>query len=91
LPLLLMILPLLSGGFVPIESLPGWLQGIAEYQPFTPIISTIRGLLADTPREAMRHGAVGWSIAIAVIGYVWSLWLYRRHAAPSMTRTAGVG
>jgi ABC-2 type transport system permease protein len=25
------------------------------------------------------------------IGSVWSLWLYRRHAAPSMTRTAGVG
>ena len=44
-----MILPLLSGGFVPIESLPGWLQGIAEYQPFTPIISTIRGLLDGAP------------------------------------------
>jgi hypothetical protein len=48
LPLLLMILPLLSGGFVPIESLPGWLQGIAEYQPFTPIIST-------HPRPPRRH------------------------------------
>jgi hypothetical protein len=32
--------------------------------------------------------AVGWSIAIAVIGYVWSLWLYRRHDAPSMPRAA---
>jgi hypothetical protein len=28
---------------------------------------------------------------IAVIGHVWSLWLSRRHAAPSLTRTAGVG
>jgi ABC-2 type transport system permease protein len=88
LPLLLMILPLLSGGFVPIESLPGWLQGIAEYQPFTSIISTIRGLLADTPKGSDAAWAVGWSIAIAVIGYIWSLRLYRRHAAPSMTRTA---
>jgi ABC-2 type transport system permease protein len=86
-----MILPLLSGGFVPIESLPGRLQGIAEYQPFTPIISTIRGLLADTPEGSDAAWAVGWSIAIAVIGYVWSLWLYRRHAAPPMTRTAGAG
>jgi ABC-2 type transport system permease protein len=91
LPLLLMILPLLSGGFVPLESLPGWLQGIAEYQPFTPIISTIRGLLAGAPQGRDAAWAVGWSIAIAVIGYVWSLWLYRRHAAPSMTRMAGVG
>jgi ABC-2 type transport system permease protein len=89
--MLLMILPLLSGGFVPIESLPGWLQGIAGYQPFTPIIGTIRGLLADTPQGSDAARAVGWSIAIAVIGYVWSLWLYRRHAAPSTTRTASVG
>jgi ABC-2 type transporter/ABC transporter len=91
LPLLLMILPLLSGGFVPIESLPGWLQRIAEHQPFTPIIGTIRGLLAGAPEGRDAAWAVGWSIAIAVIGHVWSLWLYRRHAAPSMTRTAGVG
>ena len=91
LPLLLMILPLLSGGFVPLESLPGWLQGIAEYQPFTSIISTIRGLLADTPVGSDAAWAIGWSIAIAVIGYVWSLWLYRRHTAPSMTRTAVSG
>jgi ABC-2 type transport system permease protein len=90
-PLLLMILPLLSGGFVPIESLPGRLQGIAEYQPFTPIISTIRGLLADSPEGRDAAWAVGWSIAIAVIGYVWSRWLYHRHTAPSLTRAAGVG
>jgi ABC-2 type transport system permease protein len=90
-PLLLMILPLLSGGFVPIESLPGWLQGIAEYQPFTPIISTIRGLLDGAPEGHDAAWAVVWSLAIAVTGYVCSLWLYRRHAAPSMTRTAGGG
>jgi ABC-2 type transport system permease protein len=47
---------LLSGGFVPIESLPGWLQGIAEYQPFTPIISTIAASSPTPPREAKRHG-----------------------------------
>jgi ABC-2 type transport system permease protein len=87
LPLLLMILPLLSGGFVPIESLPGWLQGIAEYQPFTPIISTIRGLLADTPEGSDAAWAVGWSIAIAVIGYVWSLWLYRHTPGRAATRS----
>jgi ABC-2 type transport system permease protein len=90
-PLLMMILPLLSGGFVPIESLPNWLGGFAEYQPFTPIISTIRGLLAGTLEASDATWAVGWSVAIAVIGYVWSLWLYRRHAAPSLIRAAGVG
>ena len=76
-----MILPLLSAGFVPIESLPGWLQGIARYQPFTPIISTIRGLLAGAPDVSDAARAIGWSIVIGAVGYVWSRWLYRRRAA----------
>jgi ABC-2 type transport system permease protein len=77
-PLLLMILPLLSGGFVPIESFPGWLQGFARYQPFTPITSTIRGLLAGVPDGGDAAWAAGWAVVTAVIGYVSSLWLYRR-------------
>jgi ABC-2 type transport system ATP-binding protein len=56
--------------------------------PFTPIISTIRGFLAGAPEGRDAAWAVGWSIAIAVVGYVWSLWLYRRHDAPSMPRAA---
>jgi ABC-2 type transport system permease protein len=88
-PLLLLILPLLSGGFVPIESLPGWLQGFAEYQPFTPIISTIRGLLTGGAEASDAARTVGWCVVITVIGYVWSLWLYRRHTAPSTSRATG--
>jgi hypothetical protein len=56
--------------------------GVCE--PAAQTISTLRGLLADTPEGSDAAGAVGWSIAVAVIGYVWSVWLYRRHAAPSM-------
>jgi ABC-2 type transport system permease protein len=89
LPLLLMVLPMLSGGFVAIESLPHWLRGVAEHQPFTPVISTIRGLLAGAADGRDAAWAVGWSVVIAVLGRCWSLWLYRRHAAPSMTRTTG--
>ena len=47
--------------------------------------------LAGAPAGSDAAWAVGWSVAIAVVGCVWSLWLYRRHAAPSMTRVAGVG
>lgn len=89
LPLVLMLLPLLSGGFVPTDSLPGWLRGFAEHQPFTPIINTIRGLLAGTPETTAAAWATGWCIAIAIAGYVWSLWLYRRHAAPSVSSATG--
>ncbi|MCD2444298.1 ABC transporter permease [Agromyces sp. SYSU K20354] len=89
LPLVLMLLPLLSGGFVPTESLPGWLQGFAEHQPFTPIINTIRGLLSGTPDPAAAAWAIGWCAAIAIAGSVWSLRLYRRHAAPAATGATG--
>lgn len=89
LPLLLMVLPMLSGGFVPVESLPVWMQGFAQYQPFTPIIDTLRGLLAGAPDGSVAVWALSWAVAITVIGYAWSLWLYRRHAAPSTGRATG--
>ncbi|MGW5043307.1 ABC transporter permease, partial [Streptomyces parvulus] len=41
----LILLPLISSAFVPIDAMPGWFQPIAEYQPFTPAIETLRGLL----------------------------------------------
>ncbi|CAM5410202.1 hypothetical protein STANM309S_01214 [Streptomyces tanashiensis] len=41
----LIFLPLISSTFVPVEQMPGWFQPIAEYQPFTPAIETLRGLL----------------------------------------------
>lgn len=80
LPLLVLILPMVSSGFVPVESFPGWLQGFAKHQPFTPIINTIRGLLAGDPSGGDAVWAICWLVAIAAVGYVWSLWHYRRRA-----------
>ncbi|MFI8280406.1 ABC transporter permease, partial [Streptomyces sp. NPDC085929] len=58
--------------FTPIDSMPGWFQPIAEYQPFTPAIETLRGLLLGT--EIGNNGwlALGWSIALIALGYRWS-------------------
>jgi ABC-2 type transport system permease protein len=81
LPLLLLVLTMVSSGFSPVDSFPAWLHGFAEYQPFTPIINTFRGLLAGSPEARDALWAIGWSLAIAVIGYVWSRWLYRRRTA----------
>lgn len=68
----LILLPLISSAFTPIEGMPGWFQPIAEYQPFTPVIETLRGLLLGT--EIGHNGwlAVAWSIGLAVLGYRWS-------------------
>ncbi|MEV0094793.1 ABC transporter permease [Streptomyces sp. NPDC050738] len=68
----LILLPLISSAFTPIDSMPGWFQPIAEYQPFTPAIETLRGLLLGS--EIGNNGwlAVGWSIGLAALGYFWS-------------------
>ena len=78
LPMLLLLLPFLSSGFVPTESMPVWLQWFAQYQPFTPFIETIRGLLLGTPLGWNPVLAIGWCVAITVAGYAWSMTLYER-------------
>lgn len=78
LPLILTILPLLGSGFVPTGSMPEWMQGFAQYQPFTPIIESVRGLLLGTPLDWSLALAIGWSVVIAVVGYAWSLAIYER-------------
>ncbi|MET9643437.1 ABC transporter permease [Streptomyces syringium] len=74
----LIVLPLISSAFVPVDAMPGWFQPIAEYQPFTPAIETLRGLLLGT--EIGHNGwlAVTWCLALSVLGYVWSKAAFNR-------------
>lgn len=78
LPLLLVVLPMLGSGFVPTASMPAWMQGFAQYQPFTPIIETIRGLLLGTPLGWNLVFAIVWCLVIAAAGYIWSMAIYER-------------
>ena len=74
----LIFLPLISSTFVPVDAMPGWFQPIAEYQPFTPAIETLRGLLLGT--EIGHNGwlALAWCLGLAVLGYRWSKAAYDR-------------
>ncbi|WP_406311026.1 ABC transporter permease [Streptomyces thermoviolaceus] len=74
----LMILPLLSSAFVPVDAMPGWFRPIAEYQPFTPAIETLGGLLLGTGIGHNGWPAVAWCLALAVLGHLWSTSLYAR-------------
>ncbi|MFE7752545.1 ABC transporter permease [Streptomyces sp. NPDC057428] len=74
----LMILPLLSSAFVPLDAMPGWFRPIAEYQPFTPAIETLRGLLLGTEIGNNWWIAVGWCLGLTALGYRWSTSLYKR-------------
>ncbi len=78
LPLILTVLPLLGSGFVPTDSMPEWLRWFAQYQPFTPFIESIRGLLLGTPLGWYPLLSVVWAIVIAIGGYSWSMANYER-------------
>ncbi|MFB6611530.1 ABC transporter permease [Agromyces sp. NPDC056379] len=77
---ILLFLPYLSSAFVPVETMPEWLQWIAENQPITPVIETIRGLLMGTPIGDSAWWAIGWCVGIVVVSVVWGGWLFRRKA-----------
>jgi len=78
LPLIMILLPFLSSGFVPTSSMPAGLSWFAQNQPFTPIIETLRSLLFGTPLGDSGWLAVGWCVAISVVGYLWAMRLYDR-------------
>jgi ABC-2 type transport system permease protein len=77
-PMPLTLLPFLGSGFVPTDSMPAVLRWFAEYQPFTPVIETVRGLLMGTPVGGYAVAALAWSAAIALGSYVWAIRLYNR-------------
>lgn len=80
LPMPLVFLPFLGSGFVPTESISGGVRWFAEYQPFTPIMDAIRGLLTDQPVGNDVWTALAWCAAIALLSYAWARKLYNRQA-----------
>ena len=58
--------------------MPAPVAFFAEYQPFTPIIETVRGLLSGTPIGNSWLLALGWCAVISIGGYLWSMRLYQR-------------
>jgi ABC-2 type transport system permease protein len=77
---IILFLPYLSSAFVPVDTMPSWLQWIAENQPITPIIETIRGLLFARPVGSEPWWALGWCLGILLVSIAWGAWLFRRKA-----------
>lgn len=80
-PMFLTLLPFLGSGFVPTDAMPAGLRQFAEYQPFTPVNETLRGLLMGTPIGHSAILAVAWCIGITLVCYFWALKLYNRDPA----------
>ena len=73
-----MFLPYPSSAFVPVDTMPSWIQGFAEHQPVTPVIETIRSLLLGTPAGSSPWQALAWCAALLTISITLAGVLFRR-------------
>ncbi len=81
-PMFLVLMPFLGSGFVPTESMPIGLRWFADYQPFTPVIESVRGLFTGSAVGNDVLLALGWSVVIALGSYMWAKRLYNRDPKP---------
>jgi ABC-2 type transport system permease protein len=81
LPIPLTLLPFLGSGFVPADTMPVGLRWFAEYQPFTAITETLRGLLMGTPIGNNAVLAIAWCAGITLVGFFWAKALFNRDPA----------
>jgi ABC-2 type transport system permease protein len=84
----LLVFPLtfVSSAYVPVETMPGWMQAIAEHQPITYMVDAVRSLTQGEAAEALLgHPAnyyVGrsllWTVAIVAVFAPLAVARYRR-------------
>jgi ABC-2 type transport system permease protein len=76
----LLLLPFVSSAIVPAAKMGQGIRQFAEYQPFTPIIEALRGLLAGTPSAGYAAAGLAWCAGIALTGYLWSRATFSKRA-----------
>jgi ABC-2 type transport system permease protein len=70
-----------SSAFVPIHTMPAWLQGFASNQPVTAAADATRALLNGAPAATSAWHAIAWSTGIIVVSVGLAGALYRRRAS----------
>jgi ABC-2 type transport system permease protein/oleandomycin transport system permease protein len=71
-------LTFVSSAFVPVESMPSWLQPIADANPVTVAVNTIRGLVGGGATLGEFLLTLGWIAAILAVFVLLSVRAYRR-------------
>lgn len=67
-----------SGAFVPLATLPGWLQPVARANPVTVVVEAMRALALGGPVALRTVEATGWMVGIAAVFVPLAVRAYRR-------------
>jgi ABC transporter DrrB family efflux protein len=67
-----------SSAFVPVSSMPGWLQVWANHQPVSVTANAVRALMIGGPTAGDVIGALAWALGILAIFVPISVQRYRR-------------
>jgi oleandomycin transport system permease protein len=70
-----------SSAFVPVATMPGWLQAWVKVNPTSLLVDAVRGLLVGGKVAAPALGALAWAAAIAVVFAPLALRAFRRRTS----------
>jgi ABC-2 type transport system permease protein/oleandomycin transport system permease protein len=79
-------LSFVSSAYVPVSTMPGWMQGFATYQPMTPMVNTIRILTGGPQAQALLgHGlsyylvpSLLWTAGIVLVFAPLAVWRLKK-------------
>jgi ABC-2 type transport system permease protein/oleandomycin transport system permease protein len=69
-----------SSAFVPVDSMPGWLQAFAQINPVTITVNALRALTYGGPTTRVVLQSLAWIIGILVVFVPLAVSRYRRAA-----------
>lgn len=67
-----------SSAFVPLATMPGWLQAVAGHQPLTALVTALRPLVLGGSTAHHILVCLAWSCGMLVVFATLALWQYRR-------------
>jgi ABC transporter DrrB family efflux protein len=81
----MLVFPLVfvSSAYIPVDSMPGWMQAFADYQPITPMVDAVRSLTGGPQAQAMLEHGTSHYVGVSLI---WSAGIVVVFAALSVAR-----
>lgn len=67
-----------STAFVPLATMPGWLQGWAQHQPVSAASDAVRALMLGGETASYVRASLAWSAGILLVCVPLAVWRYRR-------------